>query len=80
MARNLNDTYATRGAAVTASDTVDLDKQGFLYIGTTGNIKVTTTEGDTLTFNGIAAGIVHPIFVKKVFSTGTTASNILVVF
>ena len=58
MARNLNDTYATRGAAVTASDSADLDKPGFLYIGTTGNIKVTTTEGDTLTFNGIAALII----------------------
>ena len=80
MARNLTDTYGTRAAAVTAHDTNDLAKPGFIYVGTSGNIKVDTIEGDTVTFNSVAAGIVHPILVKRIYATGTTASNILVVF
>tara|TARA_R110000822_G_scaffold8032_2_gene32099 strand:+ start:9172 stop:9414 length:243 start_codon:yes stop_codon:yes gene_type:complete len=79
MARNLTDTYATRAAAPTQSDTVNEETPGFLYVGGAGNIKVTTLDGDDVVFNALAVGIVHLILVKRVWSTGTTASNILLV-
>lgn len=47
-----------------------------LYIGTTGNIHVTTVTGVELTFNNVPVGFL-PVSVKRVWSTGTTASNIV---
>ena len=80
MATNMTDTFATRAAAVTPSDTADLTNSGFLYVGASGNVKVDTSDGDTVTFTDLAAGIVHPIRVKRVYSTGTTATSILAVY
>jgi len=48
-----------------------------LYIGTAGNLRVTTVAGDDVTFQGINTGAFFPVQVKKVWLTGTTASNII---
>jgi len=48
-----------------------------LYIGTGGNIKVTTSGNDIVTFVNVQDGTFFPINVLKVFATGTTASNII---
>ncbi len=48
-----------------------------LYIGTAGNLKVTTVAGDAVTFIGIHTGAFFPVQVAKVWATGTTASNII---
>ncbi|MCP4321282.1 MAG: hypothetical protein GY810_22015 [Aureispira sp.] len=48
-----------------------------LYIGTAGNLKVTTVAGDEVTFQGINTGAFFPVQVKKVWATGTSASNII---
>lgn len=48
-----------------------------LYIGTTGTLKVTTVAGDDVTFTGVLSGSFFPVQVRKVWSTGTTASNII---
>src|SRR6056300_134803 len=45
-----------------------------LYIGTAGNLKVTTVAGDEVTFQGINTGAFFPVHVKKVWATGTSAS------
>lgn len=77
---------AYRAATVIPSDTVDIPSvstatgKNFgccLYVGTAGNIKVLTVGGDEVTFIGINTGAFIPVQVKRVFSTGTTASNIL---
>ena len=77
---------AYRAAAVTPSDTANIPSVSsatgksfgcVLYIGTAGNIKVVTVGGDEVTFVGINTGAFIPVQVKKVFATGTTASNIL---
>lgn len=48
-----------------------------IYVGTTGNIKLVTLDGDTLTFNSVPAGMILPVRATKVFSTDTTASNMV---
>lgn len=78
---------AQRAAGVTPSDTVDIpniatqDGSGnrgcLLYVGTTGDLKVITSGGDTVTFVGIPGGQFLPLSVIRVFSTDTTADNII---
>lgn len=67
----------TGGAAVTPNDGADLSRIArALYVGSTGNVKVTTVDGDVLTFSSVPVGILD-IYVKRVWSTGTTASSII---
>lgn len=79
-----------RGFAVTPSDSVDLPfPNAKLYVGVTGDVKVTlmpsnykvgvppaTVTGDTVTFTAVPVGFM-PVLVQRVWSTGTTALNIL---
>jgi hypothetical protein len=48
-----------------------------LYIGTAGNLKVTTVGGDDITFQGVNTGAFFPVNVVKVWATGTSADNII---
>ena len=48
-----------------------------LYVGGSGNIKLTTASGSVLSFNGLNAGTFVPVQTIRVWSTGTTATNIL---
>ena len=48
-----------------------------LYSGSGGDIRVLTSSGADLTFVGTAAGAFLPVQVKRVFSTGTDATDIL---
>lgn len=69
------------GAAVTPSDTVDLAPAArALYVGVGGAIKVDTLNGSTLTFAGVSGGCILPVSVKRVYSTGTTASSIIALY
>ena len=47
-----------------------------LYVGSTGNLKVDTITGSTVTFKNMPVGF-FPVQVKKVYSTGTTAADII---
>jgi hypothetical protein len=49
-----------------------------LYVGTTGNVAIVAcNDTAAVTLTAVPAGTVLPIFVSKVMSTGTTASNIV---
>lgn len=48
-----------------------------LYVGTGGDIAVDMENGDTVTFSAVPSGAIMPIRVRRVYSTGTTASNIV---
>lgn len=50
-----------------------------LMIGTAGALKVITSSGDTRTFPSIPIGL-FPLQVSRVFSTGTTADNIVAIY
>lgn len=73
-------TNTIKNAAVPVqSDTDELSRTGIaLYVGVSGNVKVVTTGGDTVTLVGLVAGVWHPIQCKQVFSTGTTATSLLI--
>lgn len=70
---------AGSGVAVTPNDNTDLtNTTRAIYIGGAGNLAV-ILDRDTsaVTFLAVSAGAVLPIRVRRVMSTGTTATNIL---
>lgn len=82
---------AYNAQAVTPSDSVDLSLAGgsftppqttgaLPFVGSTGNLKVTMVGGQTVTFTNIPDGTFMPIQVTRIWSTGTTATDILALF
>jgi len=66
-----------RAEDVTPSDTVDIATTSrAIYVGTAGDLRVTLSEGDIVTFNGVGAGW-HPVRATRVWATGTTAAAIV---
>jgi hypothetical protein len=71
-------------AAVVPSDTVDIPSVSgtnrnngcVLYVGVSGDIRVTTAGGDNVTFKNVPVGFM-PIQVLRVWATGTAASEIV---
>jgi len=51
-----------------------------IYVGVSGDLKVDMTGVGTVTFVGLAAGIIHPISAKRVYQTGTDATDILGIY
>ena len=69
------DSCASLCIEITAAD-IDLAQEvRALYVGTTGDVKVTTVSGNAVTFVGVPAGYLLPVSVRRVWSTGTTASD-----
>jgi hypothetical protein len=77
-------------ATVTKSDTVNIPYPGdntaspntakwpcVLYVGGAGNLRVLTAGGNDVTLFGVAAGTFIPIQVVRVYSTNTTATDIV---
>lgn len=67
-------------ASITPSDTIDLPQVSVVFVGVSGNVKVTTAQGSDVTFTGVNAGTVLPVQVRRVWSTGTTATSLTAVF
>ena len=66
--------------SVTASDTINLPYVSVIYIGGAGSVKVTTAQGDEVTFVGLQTGSVLPVQALRVCSTGTTATNLIGIY
>ena len=68
--------------SVRKSDSADLSLNGAnLFIGTGGVLKIDTADGDTITLKNIASGTyIDFVKVKKVYSKGTTASDIVAIY
>jgi hypothetical protein len=49
----------------------------FLWVGTGGTLRAEMLGGDTATITGILSGSTLPLRVKRVYSTGTTATNLV---
>lgn len=68
----------TRADPVTPNDSTDLSSVSrAIYVGVGGDIKVTTSGGSTVTLVGAVAGSTIPLRVSRVWSTGTTASDLV---
>ena len=75
-------TSASGARAVTVSDSLDLPLAPCdgLYVGAAGDVKLTMANGDVITFSTLAAGIVHPLKARRVWSTGTTATGPIAIY
>jgi len=72
---------AVNGFSVTPHDTNELANYSrALYIGTGGNIKFQTVNGDVVTLVNVADGSYHPWRVKLVYATDTTADDIVAMY
>lgn len=79
-------TIGTNAQAITTHDTNYFSKKGCVYVGTTGHVNVlpidaadTNTAGNGIIFKNVPAGTTLPIVVKKVFSTSTTATDMVLI-
>jgi hypothetical protein len=64
-----------RPREVTKSDSTELNARG-LYIGTAGNLVITSLEGAVVPFKNVPAGTILPICAYKVMEA-TTAADIV---
>jgi hypothetical protein len=52
-----------------------------VFVGGAGNLTVDVADGGTnLAFNGLTAGTILPVRVKRVYATGTTATSLLCLY
>lgn len=72
--------YPGGAVSITPSNTVNLANPSVVYVGTTGNVRVLTAQGDDVTFNNVPAGGVLPVQVIRVYSTSTTATNLVGIY
>lgn len=72
---------AIEALAITPNDSADIGNNSCraLYVGTAGALKVTTDKGSQVTFGNVGVGVL-PLRVIRVWSTGTTASNIVALY
>jgi len=72
----INGLTCTSMLPVTPNDSNLLAKEGFIQVrGNAGNVRVLTSAGDDVVLQLEAKEII-PLYIKKVFTTGTTATNI----
>ena len=72
--------YPAGAEAITTSDGNNLASPSVVYVGSGGNVKVTTALGDTVTFIAMLGGSIIPVQVIRVWATGTTATNLIRVY
>lgn len=74
-------TPAVGGLAVTPSDVTEFSQPSrAIWVGGTGDIAVRMLDQTTLTFVGVTVGTMLPLRVDQVLATGTTATNIVIIF
>ncbi|MEM8956569.1 MAG: hypothetical protein AAGC86_02020 [Pseudomonadota bacterium] len=67
--------------AVTPSNGNDLPQvTRALYVGGAGSVRVELVSGSEATFEAMQAGIMYPLRVRKVFSTGTSAQSLVGIY
>ena len=70
-------TPPTHAYTITPNDTVNLATPiSSFMVGGEGNIRVLTVGDDTVTLP-VQAGIQYVLFVKRIYTTDTTATNII---
>ena len=68
---------ATQAEEITPEDETYTTPTRGLYVGGSGDVKVIMQNGTTVTFAGLAAGVIHPICCVLIFDTDTNATDIV---
>ncbi len=69
---------AYHAAAVNPDDSNDLaNVTTSIYIGGAGAMKVTMAGGEVVTYSGLLVGVRYWMRVSRIWSGGTTATNII---
>ena len=68
---------ASEAVAITLSDTVNHAPFRAFYVGVTGDVKIDTPLGQTVTLKNCVQGSIVPIKAIRFYSTGTTATNLI---
>lgn len=70
---------ADNAASLTPNDSTDLSTVARgVYIGGAGDITVDFVgDGTNITITGLSAGVIYPFRVQRLYSTGTTATDIV---
>lgn len=72
---------AKQAEVVTPHATNTIEPTRALYVGTGGDVAVEMANaGGSKTFAGVPDGAILPISVRRVYVSGTTASNILALY
>lgn len=73
---------ASKGIAIATSDTINATGGEWrgLYVGVSGDVVVVHSDGTTVTYKSLAAGIVHPIKGVRINATNTTATNMVALY
>lgn len=66
--------------AVVKSDSANMVTPAVIYVGGGGNVRVTTFSGDNVTFVGLGGGTILPVQVVRVWTTGTTATDLIAIY
>ncbi len=80
------DGSVTGSITVTASDTADLvfpsgtNRTRGVLVGVSGNLNVIMADGTTALLKAVTAGVVHPLSVKRIKATSTTATDIVALY
>jgi hypothetical protein len=69
---------ASTGFPITPDDALALpETTRALYVGSGGSLAVEMASGATLTFEGVADGMLLPLRVSRVRASGTTAGGLI---
>lgn len=83
MAKNLQSIAPANDVAlITKNDSTTFPATRGVSFVTVGDLKVTTAEGTDVVIpsGALAAGIIHPLSITKIFSTGTAAAGFVVYY
>lgn len=68
---------AERATSITPNDSTNFEPTRGVYVAASGDLHVLMANGDEVTFVDLAAGVVHPLSVVRVYSTNTDATGII---
>lgn len=69
---------AIKAVSITADNDNDLDIIGaIIFVGTGGDLEVTTVSGDTVIYKNLPDAYTLPVQVRRVKATNTTAQDLI---
>lgn len=71
------DSAASFCFAITPADSALKQPARALYVGGSGNVRIKDGAGGDVTFVNVASGTILPVMATQVYSTNTTATNII---